>query len=62
MPLTKQFKELKKSVKRTYLGKQVPLKFRNRYGKLYDEDEVESIAFAIAKSKGIKIDSKGDKK
>jgi len=62
MPITKQFKDLLKNVKKTYLGKDVPLQYRNRYGKLYDADEIESIAFAIAKSKGIKIDIKGGKK
>jgi hypothetical protein len=56
MPKTKIFKEILKNVKKTYLGKEVPLKYRNRYGKLYDEDEIESVAFAIAKSRGIKID------
>ena len=56
MPRTKEFKKLVKNVKQSYLGKKVPIQYRNRYGKLYDDDEVESIAFAIAKSKKIKIE------
>lgn len=56
MPKTKLFKQLEKSVKETYLGKTVPLKYRRRYGCRYDKQEVGSLAYAIAKSKGIKID------
>jgi len=56
MPKSKQFKEILKNVRKTYLGKSVPLEYRNRYGKIYDKDEIESIAFAIAKKNRIKID------
>ena len=58
MPRTNEFKKLIKSVKSTYLGKPVKSKYQNRYGKRYDENEIESIAFAIAKSRGIKIDKR----
>lgn len=56
MPYTKAFKELKKSVKETYLGRPVPLKYRKRYGKRYDLSEMKKLSYAIAKAKGIKID------
>ena len=55
MPYTKDFKKLIKNVKKTYLGKEVKQKYRSKYGKIYDLDEIESIAFGIAKNKGIKI-------
>lgn len=56
MPLTKEFKELVESTKHQYLGKKVPKKYQNKYGRVYDLNETKSIAYAIAKSKGIKID------
>ena len=56
MPKTKAFKEIFKNVKKTYLGKKVNPKYRKKYGKRYDEDELEEIAYAICKSRGIKID------
>ena len=56
MPYTKAFKELKKSVKETYLGRPVPLKYRKRYGKRYDLSEMKKLSYAIAKAKKIKID------
>jgi len=56
MPQTKDFTRLLGSVKKTYLGKKVPSKYQNKYGKRYDKEEVKSFAYAIAKSKGIKID------
>jgi len=58
MPKTKSFIKLEKSVRKQYLGKKVPKQYRKRYGKCYDLGEVKSIAYAIAKSKGIKIDKK----
>jgi hypothetical protein len=58
MPKTKQFKELIKNVKETYLGKPVKRQYQKQYGKIYDEDEIESIAFGIARSRGIKTDFK----
>jgi hypothetical protein len=57
MPETKIFKKLKKNVSETYLGKKVPKEYQSKYGKVYDEKEVKSISFAIAKSKGIKINT-----
>ena len=54
MPKSQAFKDLMKSVKKTYLGKEVPSKYRKDYGKVYDLDEIESVAFAIARSRGIK--------
>lgn len=56
MPKTKGFKKLISSVKDTYLGKSVPSKYQKKYGKRYDSSEVKSIAYAIAKSRGISID------
>lgn len=56
MPKTKEFKDLIKLVKGTYLGKPVSKKYQKRYGKFYDEDEIESVAYAIARSRGIKTD------
>ena len=45
-----------KNVKKTYLGKKVSPKYRKKYGKRYDEDEIESVAYAISKSHGVRID------
>jgi len=56
MPFTKGFKDLLDSLEETYLGKKVPKQYQKLYGKKYDKKEVKSVAFAIAKSKGIKID------
>ena len=56
MPYTKDFTKLLGSVKKTYLGKKVPKKYQSQYGKRYDKEEVKSLSYAIAKSKGIKID------
>ena len=52
MPKTKKFKKLIMAVKKQYLGKSVPEKFQKKYGKIYDEDEVKSIAYAIGKKLG----------
>lgn len=56
MSKSKAFKEILKNVKSTYLGKRVKPKYRKKYGSVYDLDEMESIAFAISKSRGIKVD------
>ncbi|GBE19369.1 hypothetical protein BMS3Abin17_00092 [archaeon BMS3Abin17] len=56
MPTTKDFKELFKNIKETYLGESVPLKYQKLYGKIYDKKEIKSVAIAIAKSRGIKIE------
>jgi len=58
MPLTRNFKKLLGSVERTYLGDEVPKQFRSRYGKIYNKKDLEPLARAIAKSRGIKIDIK----
>jgi len=55
MPKTKEFIKLQKAVKRTYLGKKVSKKYQKKYGKRYDPKEVESIGYAIAKKRKIKI-------
>jgi len=65
MPRTKEFIKLQKAVKKQYLGKPVPKKYQQRYGKRYDLKEVKGIGYAIAKSKKIKIHKlkiKGGKK
>ena len=56
MPYTKEFKKLLRNVESSYLGDPVPQKFQGRYGKRYDKSEMKSLAYAIAKSKGMKID------
>ena len=47
-----------KNVKETYLGMPVKKKYQGQYGKTYDKQEIKSVAFAIAKSRGVKIDVK----
>ena len=54
MPKTKAFKRLLQATRRTYLGEQVPPKYRSRYGKRYSLKETKSIAYAIATKRGIK--------
>jgi len=56
MPHSKVFKELLKNMESEYTGKKVPLKYQKKYGKMYQKKETKSIAFAVANSKGIKID------
>lgn len=56
MPHTKAFNELWASTKGEYLGKKVPKKYQKKYGKTYNAKEVKSVAYAIAKSRGVKID------
>ena len=62
MPYTKEFLELWDSVENTYLGKSVKKKYQKMYGKTYDKEEVKSVAFAIAKSRGIPIDVKHNRR
>jgi hypothetical protein len=60
MPYTKAFSKLKKNVKEQYLGKEVPKKYQDRYGKFYDKpSEIKQVAYAIARSRGIKIEKGG---
>ena len=56
MPKSEAFKQLLRSMRKTYLHDEVPLKYRKRYGKRYDASDVESFAYVVAKSKKIKID------
>jgi hypothetical protein len=56
MPYSESFNKLFKNVKEQYLGEPVKGKYIKKYGKRYDKKELKSIAFAIAKSRGIKID------
>lgn len=54
MPLSQKFLELKKNVKKEYLGKLVPKKYQSRYGKRYTKEGVKSLAYAIGKSRGFR--------
>ena len=56
MPHSQVFRELLKNLETEYNGKKVPKKYQKQYGKKYDKKETKSIAYAIAKSRGIKID------
>jgi len=56
MPHSKVFKELLKNMESEYTGKKVPLKYQKKYGKMYQKEETKSIAYAVAHSRGIKID------
>jgi len=56
MPQSKVFRQLLKSMEKEYLGKKVPEKYQDKYGKRYDKSEVKSFSYAVAKSRGIKID------
>lgn len=56
MPKSKAFKDLKRSVRSTYLGKPVPSKYKSRYGSRYDPSEMDSITYAIARRREIKIE------
>ena len=56
MPYTQDFKKLMKNVEETYLGDKVPKKYWGKYGKIYNKKDIEPLSFAIAKSKGVKID------
>jgi len=55
MPKSRKFRKLLKNVKRQYLGKKVPEKYRKKYGRRYDKKETESIAYAIGRSKGWRV-------
>ena len=60
MPTTKAFSKLKKSVKNTYWGKDVPKEYQHLYGDKYDKSsEIKSVAIAIARSRGIKVEKGG---
>ena len=55
MPYTSGFKKLQKAVAKEYLRKPVPHQYQKRYGKRYSKEEVKSVSFAVAKSRGISI-------
>ena len=55
MPKSEKFRKLVRSMKKTYLGKRVPEKYQKRYGKLYDADEAEEIAYATGKKLGWRV-------
>ena len=59
MPKTEAFKKLKNALSKEYVGRIVPEKYQKRYGKRYDDSEMESLAYAVARSRGIKIDKGG---
>ena len=52
MPKTLKFKKLLENVEEHYEGKQVPVKFQPKYGKVYSKEEARSIGYAIAKKRG----------
>lgn len=56
MPKTEAFKKLEKAMKEEYLGEPVPKQYRKRYGKTYDESDIESFSIATAKNKNIQIE------
>ena len=56
MPYSHEFLSLLVNLEKEYLGKKVPKQYQKRYGKEYDEDEIKSLGFAIAKKHGIKIE------
>jgi len=55
MVQTKKFKKLLKAVKKQYLGKPVEPKYQKKYGKVYDEKEVKSVAIETAKKMGWRV-------
>ena len=59
MVYTESFKKLKGALTEEYLDKQVPQKFQERYGKTYDKEDIKSFAYAVARSRGIKVDKGG---
>lgn len=59
MVYTESFKKLIGVMTEEYLGKQVPKEFQERYGKTYDKEDIKSFAYAVARSRGIKIDKGG---
>lgn len=52
MPKSKKFKRLLKAAEKYYVGKEVPVKFQGKYGKVYDKEEARSVAYAIARKLG----------
>lgn len=56
MPKTLAFKKLRNALDKEYMGKVVPEKYQARYGKRYDDQDIDKFAYAVARSRGIKID------
>ena len=56
MTYTKTFEELLKSMKKSYLGKEVPKQYKSKYGKIYNKKDIVKFGHSVAKSRGIKID------
>ena len=54
MPQSKRMKKLLAGTEEFYTGKKVPVKYQERYGKVYSEEEARSIGFAISKKRGWK--------
>jgi hypothetical protein len=50
------FDKILDSMEDTYLGEEVPLKYRKKYGKMYNKKDVLQFAYATAKRRGIPID------
>lgn len=56
MPYSKSFKMLLSNLEENYLNKNVPIKYQKKYGKRYDLKDIKSYGYAIANTRGIKID------
>ncbi len=56
MPKSRDFNKLKESLIGEYLGKPVPKKYQKRYGKRYGKKDIDELSYAIANTRGIKID------
>jgi hypothetical protein len=56
MPYTKQFDKLKNALNEQYLGKIVKPGYKKDYGKIYNEEDIDTFARRVARSRGIKID------
>jgi len=52
---SKKLQKLLKSTEEYYKGKKVPKPYQKKYGKTYDKKEARSIAYAIAKRQGWKV-------
>jgi len=59
---SKKLKKLLKSTESYYKGKKVPRQYQKKYGKRYDKKEARSIAYAIAKKEGWKVNKRKKKK
>jgi hypothetical protein len=59
---SKKLKKLLKSTEQYYEGKKVPARYQKKYGKVYDKEEAKSIAYAIAKRQGWKVNRRKKKK